>query len=248
MRRAATHGFCGDVPRSLLGQRLVVVVSDREDNPEHRQHRSDGRTAPPFIQGIRLVPGDNVEQPTQLLSQVPQSSQQPPIPTPPPPHTTSRQTQRPHDPLEPQQPPPPPQPPQPRRFSTGRPGNVNVAPPRLQSPLDIPDEFEGDVAFWNTQMLPALSPEARRQLAAQQRRVNSSGHYMSDWSTMLMPGAPGTSIGGSTVVTQAMAAQFMSVAVPTVAPPMPTRKEPSVAGKVIAGSLVQGIGKLLTYI
>lgn len=123
-----------------------------------------------------------------------------------------------------------------------------MAPPRLQSPLDIPDEFEGDVAFWNTQMLPALSPEARRQLAAQQRRVNSSGHYMSDWSTMLMPGAPGTSIGGSTVVTQAMAAQFMSVAVPTVAPPMPTRKEPSVAGKVIAGSLVQGIGKLLTYI
>lgn len=94
-------------------------------------------------------------------------------------------------------------------------------------------------------MIPALSPERRRQLAKQQRRESSASQDTGNWPTMLLPSA---TIGGSTAVSQAISARLISAAVPAVAVPVPATEEPSVAGKVVAGSLVQGIGKVLTYV
>jgi O-antigen/teichoic acid export membrane protein len=137
-----------------------------------------------------------------------------------------------------------------KRLTTGAPGRVNLAPPRLQSHTGIPDEFEEDVTLWDTQNLPVLSPELRRLLAAQGRREFNAAYDTGEWSTMLIPGSfIGGGIGGSTAVTQAMAARMMSVAMPADgAVGAPARTDTSAAGGIVASTLVQGIGKLLTYV
>lgn len=140
--------------------------------------------------------------------------------------------------------------PAPRRLTTGAPGNVNLAPLRLRSHVEIPDEFEEDVTLWDTQKVPILSPDLRRRLAARQRREYTQSLGQDDWSTMLIPGTfMGGGVGGSTAVTQAMAVQIIAVTAPTeAADSVAAPREASLTGKIVANSLVQGVGKLLTYI